>query len=63
MIKGFELAALLFAEKYGIIDYKVEGDKMIYEMFYMNEGRFLHTVDLKTNKETVEQIEKAYWEK
>jgi hypothetical protein len=62
-IKGYELKALLFAEKYGIIDYKVENNKMTFEKSYINEGRYLHTVDLDTNKETVVQTEKPYWEK
>jgi hypothetical protein len=45
-IEGYELNALLYAEKYGIIEYTVEGNIMTYEEFYLNEGRFLHKVDL-----------------
>jgi hypothetical protein len=62
-LEGYELKALLFAEKYGIIDYKVEGNKMTYEEYFYNEGRFLHTVDLDTMKETVKQTEEAGWQK
>jgi DNA-binding sugar fermentation-stimulating protein len=51
--KNYESKALLFAEKYGIIDYTIDFDKMIYERNYDNEGRFIHTVNLDTNKETI----------
>jgi hypothetical protein len=43
-VKGYELLALLYAEKYGIIEYSVEGNEMVYEEFYKNEGRFTHRV-------------------
>jgi hypothetical protein len=46
-IEGYELKALLYAEKYGIIEYIVEGNVMTYEESYTNEGRFVHKVDLE----------------
>lgn len=43
--------ALEYAEKYGIIDYKVKGSTMIYyEKFY--DGTYEVLVDLNTLKET-----------
>lgn len=50
----WEEKALLFAEKYGIVEYDVIGDKMIYfERFLEGEWiTYKATVDLKTMKET-----------
>lgn len=59
----YEHQALLFGEKYGIIEYYTFENKMVYEMYYRNEGRFLHIVDLDTMKEEVQKTEKAEWEK
>lgn len=58
----YEFKALLFAEKHGIIDYKVEGNLMIWEEVLRNEGTFLHTYNLDTMNEDIKKIKKAYWE-
>lgn len=47
----YEFRALRYAEKYGIIDYKVENDKMIYIEKLPNEGDFEHIIDLNNMKE------------
>lgn len=62
-MEGYELKALLFGEKYGIIDYYIFDNQMVYEMYYRNEGRFLHLVNLDSMEETVQKVEKAEWEK
>jgi hypothetical protein len=62
-LDGYELKALIYAEKYGIIDYKLEGSTIIWEEFYRNEGRVLHTEDLETGLASSEMIEKPYWQK
>jgi hypothetical protein len=56
----YELNALLYAEKYGIIDYKVKGSKMTYYETYPNEGTFKAVVDLKTMKETRTHLKRKY---
>lgn len=48
---GNDLKALQYAEKYGVIDYEVSGDKMIYFESYPNEGTFKAEVNLDTMKE------------
>lgn len=55
--------ALLFAEKYGIIDYYTFDNKMVWEEYFHNEGRFLHILNLDTMEEEVTKTEKAEWEK
>jgi hypothetical protein len=57
-----ELKALLFAEKYGIIDYEVKENFMTWVEELPTEGTFLHTLNLDTMKEESEQIKKGYWE-
>lgn len=51
-----EEKALLYAEKYGIIDYEVKGSLMTYTESYPTEGKFLCKVDLNTMKEARERI-------
>ena len=54
----YENKALQFAETYGIIDYKVKGNKMIfYQTFYtdctlIKKVKYKVIVDLKTMVET-----------
>lgn len=43
---NFELAALQYAEKHGIIEYTVEGSLLKYTECWATEGTFEHTVDL-----------------
>lgn len=58
----FEFQALRFAERFGIIEYRVEGSTMIWQAFYRNEGRFQYKKDFGTGREYAEKIEKAWWE-
>ena len=47
----YELKALKYAEKYGIINYSVKNNVMTYIEFLPIEGTFKATVDLDTMKE------------
>ncbi|PFG07166.1 hypothetical protein [Bacillus sp. es.034] len=48
-----EKQALLYAEKYGVLDYEVLEGFMVYEVVYILEGfKYLCKVDLTTMKET-----------
>ena len=59
--KKYEHLALLFCEKYGIIEYKVEGNKLVFYSTYTYERRtFKSVVDLDTMKETKTQMSKYY---
>jgi hypothetical protein len=49
---NFENNALLYAEKYGIIDYTVKGSTMTYTETFYGEGTYLAEVDLNTMNET-----------
>lgn len=50
-LEKYEFRALRYAEKYGIIDYEVVGDRMKYTETYKNEGTFTHIIDLDLMKE------------
>lgn len=50
----YEFRALRFAEIYGIVDYDVKDNKMVYKETDGGET-FTHTVDLDTMKETVNE--------
>jgi hypothetical protein len=50
-LDGFELQALLYAEKYGIIDYTVKGFKMTWKEFHYGEGTYKVVLNLKTMQE------------
>lgn len=54
-MKNYEHEALLFAEKYGIVDYEVVGNEMIYKEYFSSET-WQGTVNLDTMKETRKQI-------
>jgi hypothetical protein len=49
-MNGYEHKALLYAEKYGIIDYVVDGDKMVYYEVW-GKDKYECTVDLDVMKE------------
>lgn len=51
-MKDYELTALRFAEKHGIIDYKVNENKMKYKETLNGEGTYDCEVDLNTMVET-----------
>ena len=48
--------SLKFAEQYGIVNYKVRNNKMVWREKLQNEGIFRHTLNLTTNIETVKQL-------
>lgn len=43
-----EHQALLYAERYGIIEYKVKGNRMTYYECFPTEGTYKVVIDLKT---------------
>jgi hypothetical protein len=47
----FEQQALLYAEKWGVIDYKVKGFRMTWKEFHYGEGTYKVVLDLKTMQE------------
>lgn len=58
-----DVKAITFAEKYGIVKYKVQGKKMIYNVSYPAYGgnphyTIQHTVDLETMQETTKQLKR-----
>ena len=54
----YEQKALLYAERYGIIDYEVNGNIMTYIEVFGNE-KYLCKVNLDEMVETRETIEKS----
>jgi hypothetical protein len=48
---NYEHNALLYAEKYGIIEYNVNGDQMVYYEVW-GRDKYECKVDLNTMKET-----------
>lgn len=53
----YEHRALLYAEKYGIIDYTVKNNIMTYTESFLLENRIIQAeVNLDTNKEKRTQI-------
>ena len=56
MFKVYDEKALLYAEKYGIIDYKVYNDEMVYYERFYNEGTYKVVVNLDTKKETRKKL-------
>lgn len=42
----YEFLALRYAEHYGITDYKIEKNIMIYTEKYKNEGEIVHKINL-----------------
>ena len=56
--------AILYAEKYGILDYKVIGKTMVYYANYLNENTtYKVTVNLVTMKEKSRLPMKRYYQK
>ena len=52
--------ALLYAEKYGIIDYEIIDGIMVYKETFSIEGTYLCEVDLNTMKETRKLIKQLF---
>lgn len=52
----YELLALEYAEKYGIIEYDVNGSLMTWVERLPNEGNFEHTKDLMNGESYVKKI-------
>lgn len=44
----WETSALLYAERYGIIEYKVISFMMVWESTYATEGTYSHCLNLET---------------
>lgn len=60
-ITGYELKALLYAEKYGVIEYCVEGNRMIYYSSYpMEHMTYKSAVDLDSMEETRVALKNYY---
>lgn len=57
-IENYKNKALIFAEKYGIIEYTVKTSKMTYYVSYPIEGTYKCIVDLKTMKETRKHLKR-----
>ncbi len=57
-MKEMEKKALLFAEKHGIVDYILTGNKMVYYETWGEEGTYKCTVDLVSMKEKRSLIQK-----
>ena len=57
----YKAGALIYAEEYGIVEYHVQGNQMIYYPTYPMEHRtYKATVNLDTFKETREPLKKYY---
>lgn len=59
--KYYEDRATLWAERYGIVEYRIRGNKMIYNVSfpkYLCEPRYTvqHTVNLNTFEESTKQL-------
>lgn len=56
-----EASALIYAEEYGILEYHIKGNQMIYYPTYPEEhATYKAVVDLDTFKETREPLKKYY---
>lgn len=60
---NYEMIALHFAEQYGIINYKVKGNQMIYNVSYpayLSNPRYTiqHIVNLDTLKEQTKRLKR-----
>lgn len=61
-LEKYELKALRYAEKHGIVEYEVKDNKMIYIENYPNEGTYEHVINLDTMKDSVTRLNGPIWE-
>jgi hypothetical protein len=47
-----EMKAIQYAEKYGVVEYTIEANEMIYSVWSYGEGTYTCKVDLDMMKET-----------
>jgi len=57
-MKGYEEKAVKYAERYGIINYKVLHNMMVYREKVKNEGIYKAVVNLDTMEERRKQLYK-----
>jgi len=57
-LSHYEQKALEYAEKWGIIEYKVKGYNMVYYEKFPTEGKFKHIINLKTDEHIGKQLYK-----
>jgi hypothetical protein len=57
-MENWSQKALCYAEKHGIIEYKVKGAKMIYTVTYPTEGSFRHVINLRDNREVITELKR-----
>ena len=50
-VTGYELQALRYAERYGIVEYEVQGHIMAYKEYWPSEGDILVQYDLNEERE------------
>ena len=60
-MSGYEHSAIIYAERYGIVEYHVSGNQMIYyTTFPMEHATYRAVVNLDTGHETREQMRGYY---
>lgn len=62
-MKDYELLARMYAERYGIVNYRVKGNTIIYNVSYsayLSNPRYTiqHTVNLDNNSHTSKQLKR-----
>lgn len=61
-MNSYEHRALLYSERYGILDYRLIDKFMVWEEHYPTEGSFRYTLDLDTMETDVRQIKKGRYD-
>lgn len=57
-LSNYNDLALAYAERYGIIDYKVNGNTMTYQEHFPSEGTYEAVLNLDTRKEVRKLVAK-----
>ena len=60
-MKDYNQKAIEYAERYGIIKYKVTKNEMVYREEIKREGIYKATVNLDTMKETRKKLYERGW--